>query len=72
MLECPLAALLALIVLAGGWWPFCWWWDSSSAGGIGLWPHLGRSKAVQDVMEKIDDGAETVVDQVWRNIRPRR
>ena len=35
-------------------------------------PHLGRSQTVQDVMEKIDDGAESVVDQVWRNIRPRR
>ena len=26
---------------------------------------------VQDVMEKLDDGAETVVDQVRRNIRPK-
>ena len=73
VLECPLAALLALIVLA--WWlvaillvvGFFFGWRYRFVG-----PHLGRSKAVQDVMEKIDDGAETVVDQVWRNIRPRR
>ena len=32
-------------------------------------PNLGRSQMVQDVMEKLDDGAETVVDQVRRNIR---
>ena len=34
-------------------------------------PNLGRSQMVQDVMEKLDDGAETVVDQVRRNIRPK-
>ena len=73
VLECPMAALLALIVLA--WWlvaillvvGFFFGWRYRFVG-----PHLGRSQAVQDVMEKIDDGAETVVDQVWRNIRTHR
>ena len=73
VLECPVAALLALIVLA--------WWLVAILLGVGFlfgWryrfvgPHLGRSKTVRDVMERIDDGVETVVDQVWRNIRPRR
>lgn len=73
VLECPIAALVALIVLA--WWlvaillvvGFLFGWRYRFVG-----PHLGRSQTVQEVMEKIDDGAETVIAQVWRNIRPRR
>lgn len=73
VLECPVAALLALIILA--WWlvaillvgGFFFGWRYRFVG-----PHLGHSRTVQDVMEKIDDGAASVVDQVWRNIRPRR
>ena len=73
VLECPIAVLAALIFLA--WWRvaillvvgFFFGWRYRFVG-----PHLGRSQTVQDVMEKIDDGAESVVDLVWRNIRPRR
>lgn len=73
VLECPMAAFLALLVLA--WWlvvvllivGFFFGWRYRFVG-----PHLGRNQAVQDVMEKIDDGAETVVDQVRRNIRTHR
>lgn len=72
-LECPIAALLALLALA-------WWMVAIllAAGFLFGWryrfvgPHLGRNQTVQDVMEKIDDGVESVVAQVWRNIRPRR
>ncbi len=72
VLECPMAVLLALILLA--WWlvvillvgGFFFGWRYRFEG-----PHLGRNQTVQDVMEKIDDSAETVVDQVWRNIRSR-
>ena len=71
-LECPMAAFLALIALA--------WWLVALLLVIGFFagwryrlvgPHLGRNQVVQDVMEKIDDGAETVIDQVKRNIRPK-
>ena len=69
-MECPMAALLALLALA--WWVvvlllvvgFFLGWRYRLVG-----PNLGRSQMVQDVMEKLDDGAETVVDQVRRNIR---
>lgn len=69
-MECPMAALLAMLALA--WWVvalllvvgFFLGWRYRLAG-----PNLGRSQMVQDVMEKLDDGAETVVDQVRRNIR---
>lgn len=71
-MECPMAALLALLALA--WWVvtlllvagFFLGWRYRLVG-----PNLGRSQMVQDVMEKLDDGAETVVDQVRRNIRPK-
>lgn len=70
VLECPLAAFLALLLLA--WWlvaillivGFFFGWRYRFVG-----PHLGGNQTVQDVMEKLDDGAETVVDQVRRNIR---
>lgn len=69
-MECPMAAFIALILLA-------WWLVALllAAGFLSGWryrlvgPHLGRNQAVQDVMEKIDDGAETVINQVKRNIR---
>ena len=68
-----MAALLALLALA--WWVvalllvagFFLGWRYRLVVG----PNLGRSQMVQDVMEKLDDGAETVVDQVRRNIRPK-
>ena len=69
-MECPMAALLALLALA--------WWVVALLLVVGFFlgwryrlvgPNLGRSQMVQDVMEKLDDGAETVVDQVRRNIR---
>ena len=71
-MECPMAALLALLALA--------WWVVALLLVVGFFlgwryrlvgPNLGRSQMVQDVMEKLDDGAETVVDQVRRNIRPK-
>ncbi|MEI3110464.1 MAG: hypothetical protein V8S71_01330 [Oscillospiraceae bacterium] len=34
-------------------------------------PNLGRSQMVQDVMEKLDDGAGAADDQVRRNMRPK-
>ena len=69
-MECPMAALLAMLALA--WWVvalllvvgFFLGWRYRLAG-----PNLGRNQMVQDVMEKLDDGAETVADQVRRNIR---
>lgn len=69
-MECPMAALLALVALA--------WWVVALLLVVGFFlgwryrlvgPNLGRNQVVQDVMEKLDDGAETVVDQVRRNIR---
>lgn len=63
-MECPMAALLALLALA--------WWVVALLLVVGFFlgwryrlvgPNLGRSQMVQDVMEKLDDGAETVVDQ---------
>lgn len=69
-MECPMAALLALLILA--WWVvvllvlvgFLMGWRYRLVG-----PHLGRNQVLQDVMEKLDDGAETVIDQVRRNMR---
>ena len=73
VLECPIAVLAALIFLA--WWlvaillvvGFFFGWRYRFVG-----PHLGRSQTVHELFDKIDEGAESVVDQVWRNIRPRR
>lgn len=72
-MECPMAALLALLILA--WWVvvllllvgFLMGWRYRLVG-----PNLGKNEIVQDVMEKLDDGAETVIDQVRRNIRHKR
>lgn len=72
-MECPMAAFLALLALA--------WWLVAALLIVGFFtgwrfrfvgPNLGRSRMVQDVMEKIDEGADTVVNQVRRNIRSKQ
>lgn len=71
-MECPIAALLAMLALA--------WWVVALLLAVGFFlgwryrlagPNLGRIQMVQNVMEKLDDGAETVVDQVRRNVHPK-
>ena len=72
VLECPIVALAALLILA--------WWLVLVLLGVGYllgWryrfagPNLGRSRVVQDVMEQIDNGMTSMVDDVMRNIRGR-
>lgn len=68
-LEIPVVALIALLALA--------WWLVLILLGAGFLfgyryrlagPHLGRSAAVQDVMDQIDDNMESVVDQMKRGL----
>lgn len=68
-LEIPVIALIALLALA--------WWLVLILLGAGFLfgyryrlagPHLGRSAAVQDVMDQIDGNMESVVDQMKRGL----
>lgn len=70
VLECPIVALVALLILA--------WWLVLILLGVGFllgWryrfagPNLGRNRVVQDVMEQIDSGMTSMVDDVMRNLR---